>query len=231
MLGLPKGEFKVQIGWYKFEAGGPTGGHASETSLVRSNSGKIGKFLVFADDGNQGLGGAGEAAISAVDEAEFAPEVDAFDVEQLYFPGFDLVARKALTDKRDAGIRGDEALDHANAGQLHDNAKACAIGTKQLVEHLASVASTRKNERLAGNFLESDLGAMRQRIATADHEAQTITRDVMNLESRRFDGERYDAHIDGTILDALQNLVAEISVNADAHLGITALKFRKNVRK
>src|SRR5712692_7387686 len=70
--------------------------------------GGLGGFAVFADHADEGLGGAGEAAVAAVDEAELAPEVHAFDGEQLHFPGFHLVRRKTLADKRDTGIGTDE---------------------------------------------------------------------------------------------------------------------------
>ncbi len=40
--------------------------------------GRLGGFAVIADDADEGLGGAGKAAVAAVDEAELAPEVHAF---------------------------------------------------------------------------------------------------------------------------------------------------------
>ena len=197
--------------------------------LVGSGGGQVGEFLVFADYGDQGLGGARKTAIAAVYEAELAPEVDAFDGEQLHFPGFDLVAGKAFADEGDAGVRADEALDHADTGKLHRDADAGAIGAEELVEDLAGVAGARKNQGLRGDFLEGDLRAMRQGIAAADHETQAVARDVMNFDGGRFNREGNDTDVDRAVFHALQNLVAEIAIDADVHLGIAALKFSENV--
>src|SRR5580704_6733280 len=169
--------------------------------------------------------------MAAVDEAYFAPEVDAFYVEELYFSGFDLVAGKAFADEGDAGVGGDETLDHADAGELHGDAEASAIGAKEFVEDLAGEAGARENQRLTGDFLEGDLGAVRKRVAAADHEAQAVAGNVVDFESGRFDGKCHDADVDGAVFDALQNLVAEIAIDADVDLGIAALKFRENVWK
>ncbi len=92
--------------------------------------------------------------------AEFAPEIHAFDSEQLYFAGFHLILRKTLADKRDAGISGDETLDHADTRQFHGHVQARAVRTEEFVEHLARKTSPRKDERLFGDLCERDLRAM-----------------------------------------------------------------------
>ena len=48
----------------------------------------LGEFAVFANHADERLRGAREAAVAAVDEAEFAPEIHAFDGEELHFPAF-----------------------------------------------------------------------------------------------------------------------------------------------
>ena len=174
---------------------------------------------MLADDGDQCLGGARKAAVAAVNEAEFAPEIDAFHVEELHFAGLYLVAGKTFADEGNTGVGADESLDHTDAGKLHGHAEARAIGAKQLVQDLAGEAGTRENQRLRSHFLERDLGAVSQRIAAADHETQAVARNVMNFESGRFDGEGHDADVDRTVFDALQDLVAEIAIDADVHLG------------
>ncbi len=199
--------------------------------LVGSGGGQVGEFFVFADDGDQGLGGTREAAVAAVDEAEFAPEVDAFYVEELYFSGFHLVAGEALADEGDSGVGSDEALDHADAGKLHGDANAGTIGTEKLVQNLAGEASARENQGLRGYFLESDLGTMSERIAAADHESQAVARDMVDFERRGLDRKCDDADVYGAVLDALENLVAEIAVDADVDLRITALKLGENIRE
>jgi len=197
--------------------------------LVGGCGGGVGEFFVFADDGDEGLGGAGKAAVAAVDETEFAPEVDAFDVEELYFAGFDLIASEAFADEGDAGVGGYEALDHANAGKLHGDAETGAVGAEKLVEDLAREAGARKDERLCGDFFERDLGAMRKRIASADHEAEAVAREVMDFKGRRLDGESDDADIHGAVFDALQDFVAEIAIDADMDLRIAALEFSEYI--
>src|SRR5260370_19248375 len=193
------------------------------------SSGVFGGFAVIADDADEGLGGAGKAAVAAVDEAEFAPEVDTFDGEELHFTGFDIVLGKTFADDGEAGIGGDEALDHADTGQFHGDVNARAIGAEELVEHLASEAGAGENEGLLGEFGERDFGAMSEGISRTDHEAQTVLVNVVHLQIRGLDGQRNDADVDGAVFDALENLVAEVAVNADVHQGIAALKFRENV--
>src|SRR6266851_7969128 len=107
----------------------------------------LGGFAVFADHADEGLGGAGEAAVAAVDEAELAPEVYAFDGEELDFAGLDIIFCKILADDGEAGIGGDETLDHADAGQFHGDVNARAIGAEKLVEHLAGEAGAWEDER------------------------------------------------------------------------------------
>lgn len=114
-------------------------------SLVGSGGGQVGKFFVLADDGDESLRGTRKAAVAAVYEAEFAPEIDAFDVEKLHFAGLDLVARETFADERDTGVRADKALDHTDAGKLHSNANAGAIRAKELVEDLAGIAGAGEN--------------------------------------------------------------------------------------
>ena len=191
--------------------------------------GWFGGFAVIADDADEGLGGAGEAAVAAVDEAELTPKVDTFNGEQLHFAGFHVVLGKALADERDAGISGDEAFDHADAGQLHGDVHARAIRPEKFVEHLTGEAGAREDKRLLGNFGEGDLGAMSERVLGADHEAQTIFVNVVHLQIRRLDGQGDDANIDGAILHALKDLVAEVAVDADVHQRIAALKLRENI--
>src|SRR6266436_9906626 len=203
--------------------------HASSGLAGGGGFGGVGGLAVFADDADEGLGGAGQAAVAAVDEAELAPEVHAFDGKQLHSPGFHVVLGKTLADKGNAGVGGDEALDHADTGQFHGDVNARAVRPEKFVENLAGEAGAWKDERLLGDFGQGDLGAMSERVAGADHEAQTVFVNVMHLQIGRLDGQRNDANVNGTVLDALQDLVAEITVNADVHERIAALKFGKNV--
>src|SRR6266446_4896326 len=203
--------------------------HASSGLAGDGGFGGVGGLAVFADDADEGLGGAREAAVAAVDQAELAPEVHTFNGEQFHFSGFHIVLGKTLANEGDAGVSGDETLDHANAGQFHGDVNARAIGAEELVKHLAGEAGAWEDERLLGDFGEGDLGAMSQGIFCADHEAQAIFVNVVHLQIGRLDGQSDDADIHRAILDALQDLVAEIAVNADVHQRIPALKFGKNI--
>src|SRR5947208_4323424 len=144
---------------------------------------------MLADDADERLRGAGEATVATVDEAEFTPEVHAFNGKQLHFSGLHIVLCKTLADKRNAGIGSDKALDHTDAGQLHGDVNASAIRPEKLVEHLASEAGARENERLFGNFGKRDFGAMRERVLGANHEAEGIFVDVVQFSIGRFGGE------------------------------------------
>ncbi len=72
---------------------------------------------------------------------------------------------------------------------------------------------------------------MSQGVFRADHEAQAIFVDVVHLQIGRLDGKCDDADIHGAILDALEDFVAEIAVDADVHERVAALKFGKNIRE
>src|SRR5205085_8638531 len=88
------------------------------------------------------------------DQSEFAPEIHAFHVQQLHFPGLHIIPRKALANERDPGVGHDKSLDHADARQLHGYVNPRAVGTEQFVEHLARITRARKDQRLARYFLQ-----------------------------------------------------------------------------
>src|SRR5580700_3174577 len=189
----------------------------------------FGGLAEFADHVDEGLNGARQAAIATVDEREFAPEVDPFDGEELYFAGFDLIAGEAFADNGDADVGGDEGFDHADAGKFHGDLQAGTIRAEELVEDLAGVAGPRKKQGRGGDLFERDVAALGEGILGADHEAKAITVDDMHLEIGRFQRERNDAEIERAFLQALQNFVAEIAVDADVDQRIAALEFGKDV--
>src|ERR1700676_95421 len=94
----------------------------------------------LADHVDQGLNGARQAAVAAIDKREFAPEVDTFDVQELHFAGLHLIAGEAFADDGNADISGDEGLDHADAGEFHGDLQAGTVRTEKLVKDLAGVA-------------------------------------------------------------------------------------------
>src|SRR5271168_416669 len=149
--------------------------------LVGGSFGSIGVFAMFADDADEGLRGARQAAVAAIDQAEFAPKIDAFHIEKFYFAGFHLILGKTFANEGNSGVGADEALDHANAGKLHGDVKARTIGAEELIENLARKAGARQDHRLGRDFFERDLRTIRQRIARADHETQAIAVDVVDF--------------------------------------------------
>src|SRR5439155_2152448 len=178
--------------------------HETEKAeLAGSGFGGVGGFAVFADHADEGLSGTREAAVAAVDQAEFAPEIHAFDGEELHFAGFHLILRKTLADKRDTGVGGDETLDHADTGQFHGDVNARAVRTEEFVEHLAGEAGAREDERLLGDLRERDLRTMSERVSRADHKAKALVDTVYHTQVGRLDGQRHDSHICRAILDAL----------------------------
>src|SRR5260221_79350 len=135
----------------------------------------------FADHVDEGLDGARKAAIAAVNEREFAPEVDAFDGEELHFAGFYLIAGEAFADDGDADVGGDESLDHADAGKLHGDLQAGAVRPEKFVEHLASIAGAGKNEGSGSDFFERDVGSLRERVLGADHKTKAVAIDDVHF--------------------------------------------------
>src|SRR5216684_2434759 len=77
--------------------------------LSGGGDGSFGGFAVLANEGDKGLCGAREAAIAAVNEAKLTPEIDAFDVQELYLTGFHLVARETYADEGNAGVSADKS--------------------------------------------------------------------------------------------------------------------------
>jgi len=191
--------------------------------------GRLAGLAVLADDADEGLCGTREAAVAAVNETELAPEVYAFHGEQLDFASLHIILCKTLADDREAGVGSDKALDHADTGQFHSDVDAGAIGTEKFVKHLACEAGAGKDEGLLGEFGESDLGAMSQGVLRADHEAQAVFVNVVHLQVGGLDGQGDDAYVHGTVLDALENFVAEIAIDADVHQRVAALKLRENI--
>src|SRR6266404_9964535 len=184
---------------------------------------------MFANEPDESLRCAREAAVAPVDETQLAPKINAFDTQQFHFAGFYLVARKTFADERHAGVRADKSFDHADAGQFHGDMHARAVRTEELIENLASVAGARKNQRLRSHFFQSHLRTLRQWIAHAHHESQAVLINVMHFQVWRLERQRHDTHVHGAIFYALQNLMAEVAVDADVHLRIAPLEFRKNV--
>src|SRR5260370_27876167 len=95
-----------------------------KSAELAGGGGGFGEFAVLANQGDERLGGAREAAVAAVDETELAPKVDTFDGEELHFAGFHVILRKALADDGEAGIGGAEALAPARTWQLHGHVDA-----------------------------------------------------------------------------------------------------------
>src|SRR5579885_2053983 len=131
-------------------------------------AGAFGGFAMLADEADEGLRGAGQAAVAAIDEAQLAPELDTFHVEKLDLARLDLVFGKTLADERNTRIDADKALDHADAGKFHGDAETRTVGAEELVEHLACVPGAGEDERLGGDFLEGDFGAAGERIRSEE---------------------------------------------------------------
>src|SRR5262249_50192657 len=126
---------------------------------------------MFTNEGDQCLRSSRQTSVTPVNQSQLSPDIHAFDGQEFYFAGLDVVARKTLADERYASIRRNEALDHADARKFHRNVDARAVGAEQFVENLAGVACLRKNQRLTGDLFQGNFRAMRQRISRTDHEA------------------------------------------------------------
>jgi len=186
---------------------------------------------MLANKCNESLRSARQAAIPAIDQTEFAPQVHTFHRKKFHFASFDIILRKTLADERNSGVGRDESLDHADAGQLHTDANSRAIRPEQFIKHLACKTCLWENQRLCGHFFQRDLRAMRQRIPSAHHEPQPVFVNMVHAQIWRFRRQRHNSHIDGAIFNPLQNLVAEITINADMDLRKPPLKLRENIRQ
>src|SRR3984957_12126813 len=67
-----------------------------------------------------------------------------------------------------------------------------------------------------------------QRILRADHQHQLVAKNRLNFQARRLNRQRENSHIDRTVLKLLDDLVTEISINADLYRRILAAVFAKD---
>src|SRR6266851_8144870 len=101
---------------------------------------------------------------------------------------------------------------------------ASAERPKYFIEHLPRESGSRHDQRLAGHLFKTDFTAAGQRIFYADHQAQAVAINMMNLQVGRFQRKTDDDDIHGAVFHALHYLMAEIAVDADMHLGKFLLK-------
>jgi len=90
----------------KVSRAGPAG------TTLRGEQADCGRLIVrfhrlaaFANHVDEGLNGARQAAVATVDQSEFAPQVDAFDIQKLHFPGLHLIAGETFADDGDVRRR------------------------------------------------------------------------------------------------------------------------------
>src|SRR5260221_5156696 len=102
------------------------------------------------EERDEGGGRAGQRAVAAINEAQFAPEVYVGDGNQLHFAGPDFVARKTRADQRHTQARRDEALDHAHARQFHGDLQLRFVRPKVLIQQLPRISRSGKNQWLLG---------------------------------------------------------------------------------
>src|SRR5438132_5933582 len=106
-----------------------------------------------------------------------------------------------------------------------------AVLAHKPVNNNARVAGLGQDERKMRNLLQRNALFLRQRMILGGHSLHFIAKYPDHLQIIRIVGKRDDAHIDGTLLYLLQNLVAEIPVNTDLDHRVQLLKPREGLRQ
>src|SRR5262249_26326759 len=113
----------------------------------------------------------------------------------------------------------------------HDDAQLRNVRPEKLVQNLACEARLRENQRLRGDvFCCYDIQFC-EGILSAHHQHDTVTINGLNLETWRLDWQRHHAQVNRAVFDALQNLVAKVTINADLHVWEFGVKPRKYLRQ
>src|ERR1700730_9467127 len=185
----------------------------------------------LANECDEGGGRTREGAIAPVNDSQLSPNLAVGNGDELHLTGPDFIAGEGLADNGNAQTGGNEPLDHSDARQFHGNAKPGAVRAELLVEHLAHETGLGKYQRLPGDVAREYRFVRREGIGRADHQHQTIFEDDMNLEAGRFYRQRNDAHVNGAVFDFLENLMAEIAVDADLYRWKAPAILGENVRE
>src|SRR5262249_46718176 len=170
-------------------------------------------------------GCASECPIAAVGDPQLPPQFLTLNGNEPYASRKHLVARKTGANDGDAKACRDEALDHAYARQFHANLQLGGIRTKELIHDAPAESSFGQEQRLFCDVADRDDFQFRQRILRAHHQHQLIAKNGVSADVGAFHWKGYDAYVEGTGLQLFDNLVAEVSINADLHPGIEAAVF------
>ena len=79
------------------------------------------------------------------------------------------------------------------------------------------------------NFLHRHALVLRQRMGLGHHHLDFVAKNGNHFHVVGRLGQRDDAHVYRAFLHFLQNLVAEVAVNADLHQGVELLEFRESL--
>ena len=84
---------------------------------------------------------------------------------------------------------------------------------------------------MLGDFGQRDGVQFGQGVLRIHHPHELVAVDRVRLHAGGFDRQRDDADVDGAVLELLENLVAEVAVDAHLHAGIQAAVLREDVGK
>ena len=101
-------------------------------SLYQYCSGSLLSSLL--DHFQEGNSRTGQMPVAPVDDAQFPPQLDVLDGNQLDSARTHIIVRKTLANEGYAQIGANEAFDHGDAGQLHDDAELGTVRPKKLVK-------------------------------------------------------------------------------------------------
>ena len=106
-----------------------------------------------------------------------------------------------------------------------------AVVAEQPVDHIPGVAGLGQDKRVLGHLFDRNAAMLRQRMSLGSHHLDFVTENANHFHAAPGVRQRDDAQLNLAFLNFLQNLVAEIPIDADLDQRVKLLEPRKRLGK
>ena len=168
--------------------------------------------------------GSRQRAILSVDQTQFSLELEVFDWDQSKTSRFNVVLRKTGADHRSSETCGNELLDQRDAAKFHRNTQVVTEGIENAFQNLPCRSSFGKDERDFCDFRERNHFLACEWMTRLNDQLQFIAEHAHHTQRAALYRQRYDSDVDGSSLDLLDDLAAEVSVHTDPDGWILGVK-------
>src|SRR5579872_668525 len=162
-----------------------------------------------------------QSPIAAIGKPKLAIEFRVLQVDQLDTPRIHFVAGKRGANQRNAQVGRDKTLDHADAWKFHSHLQFRAVRPEELVQQPSRVAGFWKEQRMFGDLADRKHLELCQGILRAHHQHELIPENRLDLQAGGLDRQGQNADFHGPIFELLNDLIAEIAINADLYRRIS----------